>query len=49
VALLPNGETTLKTYFKESDHIRLQPAGLQGTEDEVALERGIRRGRKVLQ
>ena len=26
VALLPNGETTLKTYFKESDHIRLQPA-----------------------
>ena len=26
VALLPNGETTLKTFFKESDHIRLQPA-----------------------
>lgn len=26
VALLPNGETTLKTYFKESDHIRLQPS-----------------------
>lgn len=26
VALLPNGETTLKTYFKESDHVRLQPA-----------------------
>ncbi len=26
VALLPNGETTLKTYFRESDHIRLQPA-----------------------
>lgn len=26
VALLPNGETTLKTYHKESDHIRLQPA-----------------------
>jgi repressor LexA len=26
VALLPNGETTLKTYFKEADHIRLQPA-----------------------
>ena len=25
VALLPNGETTLKTFFKESDHIRLQP------------------------
>ncbi len=26
VALLPNGETTLKTFFKEKDHIRLQPA-----------------------
>jgi len=26
VALLPNGETTLKTYYKEHDHIRLQPA-----------------------
>lgn len=26
VALLENGETTLKTFFKESDHIRLQPA-----------------------
>ncbi len=26
VALLPNGETTLKSYFRESDHIRLQPA-----------------------
>lgn len=26
VALLPDGQTTLKTYFKESDHIRLQPA-----------------------
>ncbi|MEQ8745782.1 transcriptional repressor LexA [Pyruvatibacter sp.] len=26
VALLPNGETTLKTYYKEDDHIRLQPA-----------------------
>ncbi|MFG0328970.1 MAG: transcriptional repressor LexA [Phycisphaerales bacterium] len=26
VALLPNGETTLKTFFRESGHIRLQPA-----------------------
>lgn len=26
VALLPNGETTLKTYFREADRIRLQPA-----------------------
>ena len=26
VALLPNGETTLKTFFKEKGHIRLQPA-----------------------
>ena len=26
VALLPNGETTLKTFYRESDHIRLQPA-----------------------
>ena len=26
VALLPSGETTLKTYFRERDHIRLQPA-----------------------
>ncbi|HVZ93272.1 MAG TPA: transcriptional repressor LexA [Phycisphaerales bacterium] len=26
VALMPNGETTLKTYYKEADHIRLQPA-----------------------
>jgi repressor LexA len=26
VALLPNGETTLKTFFREPDHIRLQPA-----------------------
>ena len=26
VALLPNGETTLKTFFREGDSIRLQPA-----------------------
>ncbi|MHC4429453.1 MAG: LexA family protein, partial [Planctomycetota bacterium] len=26
VALLPNGETTLKTFFKEGTRIRLQPA-----------------------
>ena len=26
VALLPNGETTLKTFFKEANQIRLQPA-----------------------
>lgn len=26
VALLPNGESTLKTYFREADHIRLEPA-----------------------
>ncbi|HWB20912.1 MAG TPA: transcriptional repressor LexA [Phycisphaerales bacterium] len=26
VALLANGETTLKTFYKEADHIRLQPA-----------------------
>ncbi len=26
VALLPNGETTLKAFYKERDHIRLQPA-----------------------
>lgn len=26
VVLLPNGETTLKTYFKEGNQIRLQPA-----------------------
>lgn len=26
VALLPDGETTLKTYYKEADRIRLQPA-----------------------
>lgn len=26
VALLPNGETTLKTFYKERDRIRLQPA-----------------------
>lgn len=26
VALLPNGETTLKTFFRERGHIRLQPA-----------------------
>lgn len=26
VALLPDGETTLKTFFREKDHIRLQPA-----------------------
>jgi repressor LexA len=26
VALLDNGETTLKTFFREGDHIRLQPA-----------------------
>lgn len=26
VALLPDGQTTLKTFFKEEDHIRLQPA-----------------------
>ncbi len=29
VALLPNGETTLKTYYREADHIRLQPANPQ--------------------
>lgn len=26
VALLPDGSSTLKSYFKEADHIRLQPA-----------------------
>lgn len=26
VALLPDGQTTLKTFFREADHIRLQPA-----------------------
>jgi len=26
VALLPDGQTTLKTLYKESDHVRLQPA-----------------------
>jgi len=26
VALLPDGESTLKTFYKEEDHIRLQPA-----------------------
>ncbi|MEQ9097349.1 MAG: transcriptional repressor LexA [Phycisphaerales bacterium] len=26
VALLPDGATTLKTFYRESDHIRLQPA-----------------------
>jgi len=26
VALLPDGSTTLKTFFREDDHIRLQPA-----------------------
>ena len=26
VALLPDGQTTLKTYYREHDHIRLQPA-----------------------
>lgn len=26
VALLPDGQTTLKTFYKEEDHIRLQPA-----------------------
>lgn len=26
VALLPDGQTTLKTFFKETDHVRLQPA-----------------------
>ncbi|MEM1071750.1 MAG: transcriptional repressor LexA [Planctomycetota bacterium] len=26
VALLPDGSTTLKTFYKEEDHIRLQPA-----------------------
>jgi repressor LexA len=26
VALLPDGETTLKTFFKQGDKIRLQPA-----------------------
>ncbi len=26
VAMLPNGETTLKTFYKEGDKIRLQPA-----------------------
>lgn len=26
VALLPNGETTLKTFFKRKNHIRLEPA-----------------------
>ena len=26
VALLPDGSTTLKRFFREEDHIRLQPA-----------------------
>jgi repressor LexA len=29
VALLPDGQTTLKTFFKEDDHIRLQPANIE--------------------
>jgi repressor LexA len=29
VALLPDGSTTLKTFYKEDDHIRLQPANPQ--------------------
>ncbi|MCH8151798.1 MAG: transcriptional repressor LexA [Planctomycetes bacterium] len=29
VALLPNGETTLKTFYREGDRIRLQPANPQ--------------------
>lgn len=29
VALLPDGSTTLKTFYKESDHVRLQPANPQ--------------------
>lgn len=29
VALLPDGQTTLKTFYKEGDHIRLQPANPQ--------------------
>ncbi|MBI1190125.1 MAG: transcriptional repressor LexA [Tepidisphaera sp.] len=29
VALLPDGSTTLKTFFREDDHIRLQPANPQ--------------------
>jgi repressor LexA len=29
VALLPDGSTTLKTFYKEEDHIRLQPANPQ--------------------
>ncbi|RMD66099.1 MAG: transcriptional repressor LexA [Planctomycetota bacterium] len=29
VALLPDGETTLKTFYREADHIRLQPANPQ--------------------
>jgi repressor LexA len=29
VALLPNGETTLKTFYKEGDRIRLQPANAE--------------------
>jgi repressor LexA len=28
VALLPDGQTTLKTFYKEDDHIRLQPANV---------------------
>ncbi len=26
VALLPDGQTTLKTFYREADHVRLQPA-----------------------
>jgi repressor LexA len=26
VALLPSGETTLKTFYREKGHVRLQPA-----------------------
>lgn len=29
VALLPDGSTTLKTFYREDDHIRLQPANPQ--------------------
>jgi len=29
VALLPDGSTTLKTFYQEADHIRLQPANPQ--------------------
>ena len=45
VALLPDGEATLKRYYREADHIRLQPAN--HTMEPIRVREAVIQGRVV--